>query len=142
MSGSLNLWPWLWRTLVKVTLSVLCACAAYATWLAIVLLSKDFAGPVLRTVFWVAAPVVTAVGFAVGMVLHEHIARVTGTTFWKTLLWPLVGCSIGEVAVYWYGPMLIVFGMLAAGAASIVLREVALRAKHTGMRRATSPRTG
>jgi hypothetical protein len=43
--------------------------------------------------------------------------------------WPLVGCAIGAGVVYWFGPMLVVFGMLAAGTASVVLREVSLTIK-------------
>jgi len=125
-----------WRTLVKVTLSVLFAGIAYSIWMVIVLLSKDFAGSVLRALFWVAAPVVTAMGFAAGIMMHARMAGVANTRFWKTFLWPLVGCSIGAVAVYWYGPMLIVFGMLAVGTASVVLREVSLRTKHKRMREA------
>ena len=39
------------------------------------------------------------------------------------LKWPLIGCTIGAGVVYWFGPMLVVFGMFAAGTAGIVLRE-------------------
>jgi len=46
--------------------------------------------------------------------------------FFRIFVWPLFGCALGAIAVYWYGPMLIVFSMLAAEAASIVLREVVL----------------
>jgi hypothetical protein len=37
---------------------------------------------------------------------------------------------MGAAAVFWFGPMLIVFGMFAAGMASLVLREVILGFKH------------
>ena len=128
-----NPWSW-WRALAKVVLSVLCAGITYFVWLAVVLLSKDSAGSVLRALFWVAAPVATAMGFAAGIVMHERMIRDTNTSFWRTLLWPLVGCAIGALAVYWYGPMLIVFGMFAVGSVSVVLREVALRIKDQTMR--------
>jgi hypothetical protein len=38
----------------------------------------------------------------------------------------MIGCAIGAAVVYWFGPMLIVFGMFAAGTASVALREVML----------------
>ena len=36
----------------------------------------------------------------------------------------MIGCALGAVAVIWFGPMLIVFGMFVAGTASIALREM------------------
>ena len=44
----------------------------------------------------------------------------------RTLIWPLVGCAVGALAVYWYGPMLIVFGMFVSGTCGVVLRELVL----------------
>jgi len=41
-------------------------------------------------------------------------------------VWPFVGCSVGAAAVFWFGPMLIVFGMFATGTLSVALREVVL----------------
>jgi hypothetical protein len=46
------------------------------------------------------------------------------------LIWPLIGCSLGAAAVFWFGPMLIVFGMFVAGTASVVVREVLLQLAH------------
>ena len=50
------------------------------------------------------------------------------TRFFHILLWPLSGCAVGAGVVYWFGPMLIVFGMFAAGTASVIIREVVLHA--------------
>ena len=122
------------RLVVRLLLSALCAGLSYFVWLGGFLLSKDYTGPVMRGIFWVTAPLVTAIGFAAGIVAHERIVRSARTGFFRILLWPLVGCTIGAVAIYWYGPMLIVFGMFAAGTASIALRELLLRGKERNKR--------
>jgi hypothetical protein len=73
--------------------------------------------------------VTTAAGFALGVTIVERLTRTSRTRFLRIFVWPLIGCALGAGAVYWFGPMLIVFGMFAVGAASIVLREVILIAK-------------
>jgi hypothetical protein len=70
--------------------------------------------------------VVTAIGFAGGVALVGQATGHGGAGFGRVFLWSLVGCAIGAGAVYWIGPMLIVFGMFAAGTASIALREIVL----------------
>ncbi len=77
----------------------------------------------LKMVGWLSAPLVTGLGFATGLWIGERVLRTKTSGFLNVLVWPLVGCSIGAAAVFWFGPMLIVFGMFAAGAASVVLRE-------------------
>ncbi len=116
----------LWRATLRVVFSVLCAGIAYSLWMGAFLLSKDFAGSVAKALFWIMAPVATGFGFSAGVAIHERITRVPrGSSPW-TLIWPLVGCAVGALAVYWHGPMLIVFGMFVAGTCGVVLRELVL----------------
>ncbi|NQU54199.1 MAG: hypothetical protein HQ522_16855, partial [Bacteroidetes bacterium] len=84
----------------------------------------DIAGPFMKGVLWIMMPVVTAAGFAIGLVIYEYLTKIQNRSLLRTFLWPLAGCGIGAVAVYWYGPMLIVFGMFAIGTLSIILREL------------------
>jgi hypothetical protein len=46
------------------------------------------------------------------------------TGFLHIYRWPLIGCALGALAVYWYGRMVIVFSMLLAGELSIIGREI------------------
>jgi hypothetical protein len=85
------------------------------------LLNEDMASSFIRTVLWLLAPIVTAAGFTSGILLFEK--RKKKKKFLFIFLWPLIGCSVGAGVVYWFSPMLIVFGMFAVGTASIVLRE-------------------
>ena len=96
---------------------------------AAVLLVGEPGSAVAYAARWLSAPVVTAAGFAAGAALGERLTRVREARFWRILPWPLVGCAVGAGAVYWFGPMLIVFGMFAAGTASVLVREVVLRAR-------------
>jgi hypothetical protein len=77
-------------------------------------------------ILWFLAPVVTASGFTTGIRIIGHFNEATDVGFFRIFVWPLIGCTLGAIAVYWYGPMLIVFSMLAAGAASIFLREIVI----------------
>lgn len=79
---------------------------------------------------WALAPVFTAAGFAAGILVLDRMTGTGTTKFLPIFIWPLVGCAIGAIAVYWFGPMLIVFGMFVCGSLAITIREVALRAKN------------
>jgi hypothetical protein len=102
---------------------------AYLSWMAGFLLLRGFDAPVVETIFWLAAPVITAAGFAAGATAKEPREGDKGTKFLQVLPWSLIGCVVGAGAVYSFGPMLIVFGMLSVGTASIILRELLLHFK-------------
>jgi hypothetical protein len=112
--------------LARIACSLLCAGLVYAVWLALFLLIISRASPLVEAILKLLTPVTTAAGFALGIALFERIAGQRRTAFLRILIWPLVGCAVGAGAVYWFGPMLIVFGMFAVGTASIALREVYL----------------
>ena len=114
---------------IRIVLSAACAGITYFAWMGLFLLLRDSIGSLARGILWVAAPVATAMGFAAGILIHERVTEARKATFASILVWPLVGCAIGAVVVCWWGPMLIVFGMFAVGAASVVLRELVPRAK-------------
>ncbi len=112
-----------WRgVLLRVALALAGAGVFYVAWLAVFLLAVKLEVAVIETALWLLAPLVTAAGFAAGVVTAERGAR--GSKFSRVLTWPLAGCIIGAGAVYWFGPMLIVFGMFVAGTASVALREI------------------
>ncbi len=111
------------RALVRIAFSLLGACVFYLAWMAVFLFATSVDSTVVETVLWLLAPVVTAAGFATGTAIMERRAGQAKSSFLHIYLWPLIGCAAGAGAVYWFGPMLIVFAMLAAGTASIALRE-------------------
>ena len=115
---------WVWRASVRVALSLLCAGFFHAGWLVVFLLTIEVDHSLVQALRWLLAPVVTATGFATGIVIWERFTRASRAGFLRVLPWPLIGCALGAGAVYWVGPMLIGFGIFAAGTASVVIREV------------------
>ena len=111
---------------LKVAASVLCAGVLYSLWLGAFIMLSDQVGPVVRGVLWLLAPVVTAAGFGVGLAVAERSSGSRKVPLVRVFVWPLAGCAVGAAAVYWYGPMLIVFSMFLLGTASVVLREILL----------------
>jgi len=112
------------RTLTRVLCSLFCAGVFYAVWLAFFLESVRPGNATAPAALWLSAPLVTAAGFAAGIALHERLTEQSRDPFLRIFLWPLIGCAAGAGAVFWFGPMLIVFGMFGAGTAAVVLREV------------------
>ena len=72
---------------------------------------------------WVAAPIVTGAGCAVGAWVGARL-RHTALPISLVLPWAIAGCVVGALAVYWYGPMLVVFTLLAGGTIAVALREL------------------
>jgi hypothetical protein len=65
---------------VRIAVSTFFAGTTYFLWLAAVLLTREYANPVFRGFAWVAAPVLTGGGLAVGLavVLRELITLQKG----------------------------------------------------------------
>lgn len=114
---------WL-AALARVISSVLCAGVFYVLWLAAFLKTVEMDSLFVKAVAWLLAPVVTAAGFAAGVAVLGFLTKNSKSKFLTTFKWTLIGCTVGAAAVVWFGPMLIVFGMFAAGTASVVLKEV------------------
>lgn len=119
----------LWGILIRIAASTFCGVLAYIVWLAVFLLISGLKRPVVEVLGWMSGPVITAAGYASGVAMSERLTRAREPRFLRIFIWPLTGCTLGAAAVYWFGPMLIVFGMLASGTASIALREVILWSK-------------
>lgn len=123
LMGTMDL-RYLLGALARIAFSLLCAGVFYFAWMAAFLLATRSQSPALEAFLWLLAPVITAAGFTVGIIIPERIIRPRRGRFLRTFLWPLIGCAIGAGIIYSFGPMLIVFGMFAVGTMSVALREV------------------
>jgi hypothetical protein len=121
---------------IRVALSLFSAGVFYFAWLAAFLLTASSDGSAAQIILWLLAPVVTAAGFSAGILIAERLFKADRSRPLHLFIWPLIGCAIGAAIVFWFGPMLIVFGMFAAGTASIMLREVV---RITNQTRTSSP---
>jgi hypothetical protein len=112
------------RVILKALISLLSGGVFYASWLAVYLLAVRLDIAALERGLFILAPVVTAAGFASGTMLVERLRGEEKTGFVLSWVWALLGCAVGALAVYWYGPMLIVFTMLAGGTLAVAYRDI------------------
>jgi hypothetical protein len=119
------------RLLVKITLSFLFGGLFNMVWLAAFIQVSHLDNALWKAIGWFLAPVMTAAGFATGIVIFEILSKTKRTGYFRIFPWPLIGCAAGAGAIYWLGPMLIGFGMFVAGTASVALRELFLNLKKT-----------
>ncbi len=112
--------------LLRIALSVIFAGVFYTAWMAIGLpiFKSGFDSRAVRAGIWILAPIMTGLGFAVGPVIFELWPMAEKCGFWQRYKWSLAGCAIGGGITFAFGPMLIVFGMLAVGMVSVMLYEV------------------
>jgi hypothetical protein len=92
--------------------------------MAVFLLTMNIRGKFLEIVIWVVAPIVTGTGFALGVAVFDRLAGVRDSRSLSILLWPVAGCCLGAGTAYWFGPMLIVFGMFLIGTVSVIVLEM------------------
>lgn len=116
----------IWESILRILSSILFGCLFYVAWLA-TFLQMGNEGKYIETLLWIAAPLVTGIGFTSGIVLFDHLIEIEGEALIQVLIWPVIGCFIGALLVYWFGPMLIVFSMLSLGTLSVSIREVIRR---------------
>ena len=116
---------------VRVVVSVVFAGIFYLGWM-VVAVPVLKSGPLLAKVLcWFMAPVVTAAGFAIGIVLFELLPVTRKSKLCDIILWPLTGCAIGAAIVFPFGPILIVFAMFGLGTAAILKKELLAIRKQT-----------
>ncbi|MHB8863271.1 MAG: hypothetical protein ACYC6N_12750 [Pirellulaceae bacterium] len=114
------------KPLILVTVSVLVAGVFHIGWLAAFIPAAKSGITALKILGWLSAPVVTAVGYALGLWMGERLHTTRKIDFLRIFVWPWVGCSLGAAALSWIGPMWVGIGIVIGGTASVMLREVKL----------------
>jgi len=111
----------------RVALSTLLARVFYTAWMAVAIptIKAGFGGWIVKVVLWILAPIVTGFGFVLGPKIFDPFSpAATKSSLWKAYKWCLAGCAIGGGVLCLFGPMLIVFGMFAAGTLTVAVHEV------------------
>ena len=109
--------------MIRLFMAIVTGGVGYMLWLVAFLLLP--ATPTLRTVLWVLAPVVTGAGYALGAHLGERATGIERSSWLSLFLWPVLACGIGALITYQFGSMLVVFGVMVAGALAALVRELA-----------------
>jgi len=112
--------------LVRVLGSVMGGVAMFAVWLIAVLVRMPRPPVPPSFAVTLTAPVVTAVGFAMGMLVAERLTKRRQAKGRGAFLWPLSGCTVGAVVMFPFGGMMAGFGLFGLGTAAVLVREVLL----------------
>ncbi len=110
----------------RIVISILGGGAFYTLWMGIAIRVGRIGYSGRGVALLIAAPILTAAGYAAGMLIGERLTGRASKGFISIWLWALIGCAIGAFAVYPFGPMLIVFGMFVLGTVSVLVREIVL----------------
>ena len=104
--------------------SLLGGLLAFALWL-IAVLARMPRPPVPPSfAVTLTAPVVTAAGFGLGMLVAERLTHRRQDGFRGAFLWSLAGGTVGTVAMFPFGGMLAGLGLFGLGTAALLIREV------------------
>ena len=73
----------------RVALSVIFAGIFYTGWMAVAIpiTKSGFGELVVQAVMWILAPIVTGLGFAVGLKIFELLSSSYKTGFWEMCIW-------------------------------------------------------
>ncbi len=119
-----------WRLVLRILISFIAGSAFYTVWLAIFLWIDSQKG-FIEVLLFILAPLVTGFGFGIGIYYFNRICGDHQGSFKQIVIWPILGCILGALVVYWFGPMLIVFSMLIFGGLSVSIREIILHRQNT-----------
>ncbi len=113
---------WLWRSVVRVAIAALVGAAFHAAWVALFIFTvSQGASGVVRAILWLIAPIVTAVGFGLGLTLLQRQHPQPRTGFARAFVTALSGCAIGAVIMSPIGPMFVGFGVLGGGTVAVAI---------------------
>ncbi len=104
--------------------SLLGGIIVFAVWLVAVLVRMPRPPVPPSFAVTLTAPVVTAFGFGLGMLVVERFTQRRQSGFQEAFLWSLVGGTIGTLAMFPFGGMMAGFGLFGLGTAALLIREV------------------
>jgi hypothetical protein len=68
--------------------------------------------------------VATGSGYALGTHLGERATDAVPSLWFSLFLWSWLACGLGALLAFQFGRMLVVFGVMVAGAVAALLREL------------------
>jgi len=104
--------------------SLLGGIIAFAVWLVAVLVRMPRPPVPPSFAVTLTAPVVTAAGFGLGMLVAERLTRRSQSGFRGAYLSSLVGGTMGTLAMFPFGGMMAGFGLFFLGTGALLIREV------------------
>jgi hypothetical protein len=121
------------RCAIRFTFAVVLGGLVHVVWVTLVILGGSLgASGTARGALWLAGPIMTAAGFATGLMLRVRGAATVKSRFFRVFVVMLIGCAVGAIVGRPIGPMFFGLCTLAAGgltALAIVIRSAPRRTK-------------
>ena len=111
------------RACIRLLGSLLGGIIAFAVWLVAVLVRMPRPPVPPSFAVTLTAPVVTAVGFGIGMLVVERLTQRRQSGFRGAFLWSLAGGTAGTLLMFPFGGMMAGFGLFGFGTAAMLIRE-------------------
>ena len=110
-TGGLRRWA------VRLAVVLVLGVALHVAWVILSILAASLgASSFARGALWLAGPIITAAGYAIGLTIPVRGAAAINRRFSQLFLVVLVGCAVGGLLGRPVGPMFAGLGMLSAGA--------------------------
>jgi hypothetical protein len=117
-------WVELLRVFLRVLSSLIGAIIMFAFWLMTVLAGMPRPPVPPSFAVTLTAPVITAVGFSLGMLVADKLTRTRQGGVRGTFLWSFIGGTVGTLMMFPFGGMMAGFGMFGLATATVLIREL------------------
>jgi hypothetical protein len=113
---------WIWRSAVRITVALLAGTAFHVAWVATFIFAASQGAPgILRAMLWLIGPLVTAIGFGLGLTLWQRHDPQRQTGFARAFMAAVSGCAIGALVMSPIGPMFVGLGILGGGTVAVAI---------------------
>jgi len=110
---------WTRRHTMRVAVALVIGVACHAAWVVLFILGASLgASAIVRGALWLAAPIVTAAGYAAGLAIRVRGTSPLAWRFPHLFVAVAIGCTAGEIVGSRVGPMFAGLGVVGAGALS------------------------
>jgi len=118
------------RSVVRLAIVLGLGGALHAAWVVLFILGASLgASGIAKDALWLAAPIMTAAGYAAGLTIRVRGAPTVERRFSQPFMIVLAACAAGAIVGRPIGPMFAGLGVLAAGALSAL--ALAIRTART-----------
>ena len=122
---------WTRRHTMRVAVALTLGVACHAAWVVLFILGASLGvSAIVRGALWLAAPIVTAAGYAAGLAISVRGASPLAWRFSRLFVAVAIGCTAGEIVGSGIGPMFAGLGVVGVGGLSalgLAIRDAAGR---------------
>jgi hypothetical protein len=120
------------RYAIRLAVALLLGVTLHAAWVAVFILGASLgASGIAKGGLWLAAPIMTAAGYATGLTIPVRGAAPLKGRFSQVFVGVWIGCALGGIIGSRVGPMFIGLGVLGAGALAALTLAICTARRQT-----------